>query len=352
MGQKKKPVTKITIRRKSSLDGGGGGNDHGVSAANGHLNGSAAVAFVNQNGSGGCGPKGRVVTLDKSAIKAIVEAAAAVKGSMAPSSTPALVSNSNNPFETMRSVKNGDPDTNGHTSEALSRLSSHEMNGVCESAVNGTVEQNFLPANQYMNGDSSGVQVSESDANGFTNGVKEEEEEEATVESIQVNGSHSVEEASLDIKEDTVEAVAFDPTLQTAPPMLQITNVTILVNGVDVDAPMSEEMPSHEDDEPAPPARPPPPAPIPPTRSSCSTNLTLKSYQEKMESRNRKSNKWRDPKSYHRYPKKKAGDHQPEEELIMEAEVETPSLDKDGRVTEVITGHYVSECNMNCIDRM
>ena len=63
----------------------------------------------------------------------------------------------------------------------------------------------------------------------------------------------------------------------------------------------------------------------------------MNTSQEKLESRNRKSNKWQHPKSYHRY--RKAAKLEAAEAAIDdlsedEAEIPTPTLDAGGKVTE------------------
>ena len=57
------------------------------------------------------------------------------------------------------------------------------------------------------------------------------------------------------------------------------------------------------------------------------------SSQEKLESRNRKSNKWQHPKSYHRY-RKAAKLEDKLEDSEDEVEPPTPTLDAGGKVTE------------------
>ena len=141
------------------------------------------------------------------------------------------------------------------------------------------------------------------------------------------------------------------PPPPPSPPAVQITNITILVNGVDIDAfesgavvePLdgdvivaATQVEDDDDDEPQSPSPPPtPPPPPPPARAS--SNMVLKSYEEKLESRSRKSNKWQHPKSYHRYPKTKAAaveDVDLADDEVENGEIPTPSLDAGGRVTE------------------
>ena len=178
----------------------------------------------------------------------------------------------------------------------------------------------------------------------------------------EVRESHAttvvVADALVDGEEPGVEC-ASPPLCLSAPPTpaVQITNITILVNGVDIDTFESggaielidndvvdvtaKRVEDDDDDDiefdeeqfkPLPP--------VPPTRAS--SNLVLKSYEEKLESRNRKSNKWQHPKSYHRYPKtRKAAKLEDveaadllEDDEAENGEIPTPTLDAGGKVTE------------------
>ena len=125
------------------------------------------------------------------------------------------------------------------------------------------------------------------------------------------------------------------PAPPPTPPAVQITNITILVNGVDIETfesgaagkPLDNDIVVAEVDREM--AQPLPPAPPKRKDSLC----TLRSYEEKLESRSRKSNKWQHPKSYHRY-RKAAKLEDKLEDSEDEAEPPTPTLDAGGRVTE------------------
>ena len=131
------------------------------------------------------------------------------------------------------------------------------------------------------------------------------------------------------------------PAPPPTPPAVQITNITILVNGVDIETfesggggaavqPLDNDIVVAEVDKEM--AQPLPPMPPKRKDSLC----TLRSYEEKLESRNRKSNKWQHPKSYHRYRKAAKLEDADEAAGLSEDEVEppTPTLDAGGRVTE------------------
>ena len=125
------------------------------------------------------------------------------------------------------------------------------------------------------------------------------------------------------------------PAPPPTPPAVQITNITILVNGVDIETfesgggeqPLDNDIVVAEVDREM--AQPLPP--VPPKRKD--SLCTLRSYEEKLESRSRKSNKWQHPKSYHRY-RKAAKLEDKLEDSEDEAEPPTPTLDAGGRVTE------------------